>query len=233
VFCLYAEDADIFRDDQFHEYPAPDLAAFPYVNGGLFSEEIDIPIATAGLRETILQEASLGFDWSDISPTIFSDPVARTRNARLREYQSRLASLSFLDPACGSGNFLTETHLCLRRFENEAIASLIGRQSLLDLDGSTVKVSISQFHGIETNDFAVAVAKTALVSTNSACQGEAPAILWKPLFADGISIDFAHRTFRWDSESSGRAHVHCVIAGLSRRPPDSALRPCRSTTADG
>ena len=57
--------------------------------------------------------------------------------------------------------------------------------------------------------------QTALVSTNSICQGEQVANLWQPLFEDGIRIDFAHRTFRWDSEASLKAHVHCIIVGFS------------------
>ena len=57
--------------------------------------------------------------------------------------------------------------------------------------------------------------KTALVSTNSICQGEQVANLWEPLMQDGIVINFAHRTFRWDSEASIKAHVHCVIVGFS------------------
>ena len=72
-----------------------------------------------------------------------------------------MASLTFLDPACGSGNFLTETYICLRRLENRIIAALQRGQREFDL-GLSVKVSIAQFHGIEINDFAVAVAKTAL-----------------------------------------------------------------------
>ena len=60
--------------------------------------------------------------------------------------------------------------------------------------------------------------RTALVSTNSVSQGESVAILWKPLFEDGVHIDFAHRTFRWDSEASIKAHVHCVIIGFSIAP---------------
>ncbi len=57
--------------------------------------------------------------------------------------------------------------------------------------------------------------RAALVSTNSVSQGESVAILWKPLFENGVHIDFAHRTFRWDSEASIKAHVHCVIIGFS------------------
>ena len=457
VFCLYAEDAGIFADDQFHDWLAaipthrlrqalldlfavldtpkearsryldPALAAFPYVNGSLFSGASEIPQFTEDLRTALLEKASLGFDWAEISPTIFGavfestlnpetrrsggmhytsienihkviDPlflddlraeldgileatatgatgtagtkgtgtVAREAQARLRAFQDKLAGLSFLDPACGSGNFLTETYLSLRKLENEAIAALIGPQSLLDLEGNpvTVKVKISQFHGIEINDFAVSVAKTALwiaesqmlaqtakllhrnldflplktaadiregnalrmdwhelcsnqsmrveklnveklksaanfstsqplnlstcfsyiignppfvghqyrspeqaddmdtvyadwsdtnygkldyvcawykkaadimrgtsthaafVSTNSIVQGESVAAMWKPLFSRaGLQIDFAHRPFRWDSESAGVAHVHCVIVGFSMGDAASSRVP--------
>jgi hypothetical protein len=63
--------------------------------------------------------------------------------------------------------------------------------------------------------------RVALVSTNSVSQGESVANLWKPLFEDGIHIDFAHRTFRWDSEASLKAHVHCVIIGFSIAPSNN------------
>ena len=243
---------------------------------------------------------------------------------QLLKFQNKLSSLKFLDPACGSGNFLTETYLSLRRLENEALKLIYGNVRLLGDIIDPIKVHISQFYGIEINDFAVAVAKTALwiaesqmmretedimqktmnflplktnanivegnalrldwssvvspnelnyimgnppfvgarlmtkaqkdellsvfgenwknignldyvagwykkaaefmrgleikaalVSTNSITQGEQAAILWKPLFESGIHIDFSWRTFRWDSESSGKAHVHCVIIGFS------------------
>ena len=75
--------------------------------------------------------------------------------------QTEMAALTFLDPACGSGNFLTETYICLRRLENRIIAALQRGQREFDL-GLSVKVSIAQFFGLEINDFAVAVAKTAL-----------------------------------------------------------------------
>ena len=252
--------------------------------------------------------------------------VDKTRTRKLEEYRKKLSSLTFLDPACGSGNFLTETYLSLRRLENEALKLIHNGQMLLGLD-DLIKVSIGQFYGIEINDFAVTVAKTALwiaesqmmketeeivnmtldflplksyanivegnalridwesvvlkdklnyimgnppfvgarmmspsqksdlltvfgnqwknagnldyvacwykkctdfikgtsvraalVSTNSVSQGESVANLWKPLFADGVHIDFAHRTFRWDSEASIKAHVHCVIIGFSTAP---------------
>ena len=57
--------------------------------------------------------------------------------------------------------------------------------------------------------------KVAFVSTNSISQGEQVANLWKPLMESGIRIDFAWRTFIWDSEASQKAHVHCVVVGFS------------------
>ena len=251
--------------------------------------------------------------------------VKRTRDKKLEEFQNKLASLTFFDPACGSGNFLTETYLSLRRLENEVIKEKVGGQMTLVEVNNPIRVSIQQFYGIEINDFAVTVAKTALwiaesqmleetknivygfnddflplktyvnitegnalridwndvipaeklsfimgnppfvgarwmaseqkedvekifegwksignldyvscwykkaadymgnyniraalVSTNSITQGESVSILWKPLFESGVHIDFAYRTFIWDSEASIKAHVHCVIVGFSR-----------------
>lgn len=364
------EDRDPYMED--------DLAAFPYVNGGLFADEnIEIPRFTEEIVDLLVNKASAGFDWSEISPTIFGavfestlnpetrrsggmhytslenihkviDPlflddlkaeleeikalkVAKTREQRLQEYRKKLSQLTFLDPAAGSGNFLTETYLSLRRLENEALYEENHGQMLLGVNGkyNPIQVSIGQFYGIEINDFAVTVAKTALwiaesqmmqeteklmqinlnflplksyanivegnalridwesvvpkeklnyimgnppfvgyslqskeqksdilsiyvdekgksyktagkidyvagwyfkatmlmigteirtafVSTNSITQGEQVAGVWKPLYDRfGIHIDFAHRTFRWDSEASLKAHVHCVIVGFS------------------
>lgn len=398
VFCLYAEDSGIFgkrnmfhdylqahraedrralinlfrvldqKEDERDRYLDDDLAAFPYVNGGLFAnEDIEIPRLGDEIIDLLLSRASEDFDWSAISPTIFGavfestlnpqtrrsggmhytsienihkviDPlfldtlktelndiksisVKRNRDAKLRSFQARLASLTFLDPACGSGNFLTETYLSLRRLENEVLSLLYEGQIVMDMN-DPIQVSISQFYGIEINDFAVTVAKTALwiaesqmmketedvvrmsldflplktnahivegnalqmdwedvvpkmqlnyimgnppfigytyqsteqkadlqntmagigknidyvsgwyfkaaqlmqstairtafVSTNSITQGEQVAGVWKPMFERlGIHIDFAHRTFRWDSEANLKAHVHCVIVGFS------------------
>ena len=362
----------------------PALAAFPYVNGGLFNDEdIEIPPFTEELKTLLLENASEDFNWSDISPTIFGavfestlnpetrrsggmhytsienihkliDPlfldglkaefaeikeitVDRTRKAKLESFQKKLAGLKFLDPACGSGNFLTETYISLRRLENEMLSLLHRGQIMLDV-GDPIQVSIGQFYGIEINDFAVTVAKTALwiaesqmmketedvvhmsldflplksyanitegnalqvdwasvvpkhelnyimgnppfvgyslqskaqkddilsvyvdekgkpyktagkidyvsgwyfkaaqlmqgtavrtafVSTNSITQGEQVAGVWKPLYERfGIHIDFAHRTFRWDSEASIKAHVHCVIVGFSNEPNPAPKR---------
>ena len=362
-------DQDIPQRDKYLD---DDLAAFPYVNGGLFADEdIEIPRLGDEVIDLILHRGSEDFDWSAISPTIFGavfestlnpetrrsggmhytsienihkliDPlfldglkaefaeieavtVERTRKAKLEAFQRKLAGLKFLDPACGSGNFLTETYISLRRLENETLSLLHKGQIMLDI-GNPIQVSISQFYGIEINDFAVTVAKTALwiaesqmmketedvvhmtldflplksyanivegnalrtewtdvipkyeldyimgnppfvgarmmgseqkddvnaifpgwknagnldyvscwykkaadlmaetsiraalVSTNSVTQGEAVANLWKPLFESGVHIDFAHRTFRWDSEAKIKAHVHCVIVGFSTAP---------------
>ena len=188
----------------------PTLAAFPYVNGGLFADEdVEIPPFTEEARELLLEKASDDFDWSDISPTIFGavfestlnpetrrsggmhytsienihkviDPlflneleeefnniasiaVERTRNKKLEDFQDKLASLTFFDPACGSGNFLTETYICLRRMENDVLKLLYNGQVTFGFSNSNpIKVSISQFYGIEINDFAVTVAKAAL-----------------------------------------------------------------------
>jgi hypothetical protein len=238
VFCLYAEDAEIFAHDQFHDYLAhyeademrnalirlfevlntpiekrskyikDDLKAFPYTNGGLFAEEIEIPQFTEELKDALLQNASLDFDWSEISPTIFGavfestlnpetrrsggmhytsienihkliDPlflndlraeldsileekIEKQRQKKLDQFQDKLASLTFLDPACGSGNFLTETYLSLRRLENEVIRERYHGQTMMGAFVNPIKVSINQFYGIEINDFAVTVATTAL-----------------------------------------------------------------------
>lgn len=256
--------------------------------------------------------------------TIKEIKVKKTKDKKLDEFQNKLASLTFLDPACGSGNFLTETYLSLRRLENEVIKEKLDGQMTLGEARNPIHVSIQQFYGIEINDFAVTVGKTALwiaesqmmeetknivygfnddflplktyvnitegnalrlnwndiisadrlnyimgnppfvgarwiskdqkkdmeyvfrgikdfgnldfvtawykkasdyienkkilvayVSTNTITQGEQPAIFWKPLFDKGIHINFAYRTFRWDSEANLKAHVHCVIIGFS------------------
>lgn len=241
VFCLYAEDAGLFTnhifsnyihnakasdlrrklidlfntldtdDENRDKYLEDELQKFPYVNGGLFRENIEIPQLTEPIKDAILH-AGDDFDWHTISPVIFGslmeetlshdqrrkggmhyttvknihrliDPLflddlkneiaqieidqkisEKVRKNKLEKYQDKLASLQFLDPACGSGNFLTETFLCLRKLENRAIELMLGGQGYVDLGdkNSLIKVSIDQFHGIEINDFAVCVAKTAL-----------------------------------------------------------------------
>ena len=200
-------DTKIEERDPYLANDDPMLADFPYVNGGMFSDEdIEIPSFTDELRELLLNNASNDFDWSDISPTIFGavfestlnpetrrqggmhytsvenihkviDPLfldklkdklfsikqykqEKRRQDKAKEFQKELAKLTFFDPACGSGNFLTETYLQLRRLENEAL-KLIYPNPQLDTE-DVIKVSIQQFYGVEINDFAVSVAKTAL-----------------------------------------------------------------------
>ena len=259
VFCLYAEDAEIFGGHgKFHDYMLrhqndarralidlfqvldtkpehrdpymdDDLAAFPYVNGGLFADEnIIIPRLDETIVDLLLHRASSDFDWSSISPTIFGavfestlnpetrrsggmhytsienihkviDPlflddlkaelaeiqsitVETTRKRRLKDYQHKLAGLKFLDPACGSGNFLTETYISLRKLENEALRSLSDQIMLGDVT-NPIQVSIGQFYGIEINDFAVTVAKTALWIAESQMMKETEDIMH-------MSLDF-------------------------------------------
>ena len=212
------------KPEERDPYLEPALAAFPYVNGGLFSDEnIEIPMFTEEIRDLILKDASENFNWSDISPTIFGavfestlnpetrrsggmhytsienihkviDPlflddlkaeltdiekiqVKNTRKKKLRQFQDKLASLQFLDPACGSGNFLTETYLSLRRLENQVVRDLTGGQMVLGDVLDPIKVSITQFHGIEINDFAVTVAKTALWIAESQMMQETEEII--------------------------------------------------------
>ena len=215
--------------DPYLQDDNPDLAAFPYVNGGLFSDEdIEIPPFTDEIRELLLVKASENFNWAEISPTIFGAvfestlnpetrrsggmhytsienihkvidplfldelkneldeistiPVERTKKAKLRAFQHKLASLTFLDPACGSGNFLTETYLSLRRLENKILLELShGQVTMYSASESPIQVSISQFYGIEINDFAVTVAKTALWIAESQMMKETEKILLVPL----------------------------------------------------
>ena len=406
-------DRDPFMDEKYR--------AFPYVNGNLFKEQPGevIPRISEETANILLDQASLGFDWSEISPTIFGavfestlnpetrrkggmhytsienihkviDPLfldarkaelteiksvknTKERNTKLQEFRKSLGEETFFDPACGSGNFLTETYISLRNLENEALAEQHNGEAILDVMGDEIFVNIHQFYGIEINDFAATVAKTALwiaecqmmqktaeilhrnleflplksygnitvgnalqidwsslrgsvppmslrgvdastslrgtdtltslrgaegdeaiyrtsvpsfdyiignppfigarlmdseqkkdmvgvfgskwknignmdyvcgwykkcadlitgaktkcalVSTNSVSQGEQVANLWEPLFNQGIQIDFAYRTFRWDSESNSKAHVHCVIIGFSCCDESSLPRHC-------
>ncbi|OUN41791.1 DNA methyltransferase [Enorma massiliensis] len=399
IFMLYAEDADLLQSHsafgdfcrrdphklrgrlmelfrvidtpvtERDEYMDGELAAFPYVNGGLFSDSsIVIPQMTDEIAQAIV-DASEGFMWRDISGVIFGGVFEGTLNPETRHaggmhYTSvenierclkplfldelwdelhraegersnakrkqmlnalhdKIASITIGDPACGSGNFLTEAYRQLRTIENRIIEDENGDQTVLSLD-NPIRVSLDQLCGIEINDFAVAVAKTALwiteeqmlrktqeilptysfdflplrnlsniregnalttdwsevfpsdltylvgnppflgarnqtkeqkaellsvfdgaknagnidycgawymkaarftqgkrtrcalVSTNSICQGEQVANLWKPLVDLGIHIDFAHTTFRWDNEAADKAHVFCIIVGFSR-----------------
>ena len=203
--------------DRYLKDDDPLLAAFPYVNGGLFEDDdIEIPPFTEEIMDLLLHKASDDFDWSGISPTIFGavfestlnpetrrsggmhytslenihkviDPlflddlteeleeikkidVLRSKKKKLEDFQDKLASLTFLDPAAGSGNFLTESYRCIRKLENEVIKTLQvlkkgGAEGQITFgfeNANPIKVSISQFYGIEINDFAVTVARTAL-----------------------------------------------------------------------
>ncbi|MDR2599608.1 MAG: N-6 DNA methylase [Oscillospiraceae bacterium] len=104
--------------------------------------------------------------------------IEKTKNAKLLEFQKKLASLAFLDPACGSGNFLTETYICLRQLENELLSELQrGQITIGEEFHNPIKVSIKQFYGIEINDFAVTVAKTALWIAESQMMKETEMIL--------------------------------------------------------
>lgn len=213
--------------EQRDKYLEDELAAFAYVNGGLFSDKtIEIPQFTDELKEALLTKASVGFDWSEISPTIFGalfegtlnpetrrgngmhytsienihkviDPLflndlkeefakikemkqVNTRRQALSAFQDKLASLTFFDPACGSGNFLTETFLSLRHLENDVIRAMFDGENILQLD-ILVKVNIAQFYGIEINDFACSVAKTALWIAENQTLQETAAIAGRPM----------------------------------------------------
>lgn len=361
------EDRDPYEDE--------DLAIFPYVNGGLFADShILIPPFTQEAYDLLVNRASEGFDWSEISPTIFGSVFESTLNAETRRqggmhytsvenihkvidplfldelkaafealkksvrggvitpkkraefqhFQEKLGRLKFLDPACGSGNFLTETYLSLRKLENDVLRFIYGGQQSFS-EVSPIQVHINQFYGIEINDFAVAVAQAALwiaesqmmnatreivqinddflplksaahivegnalrmdwndvvpaaelnyimgnppfvghqhrtasqkedmelvfhgskesygkvdyvgawfeksakfiqnssihcafVATNSICQGESVAALWRNIIGNlNVNITFAYETFKWVSEASDMAAVHCVIIGFS------------------
>ena len=102
--------------------------------------------------------------------------VPKIRNDKAEAFREKLSKLTFFDPACGSGNFLTETYISLRRLENEALELVTGGQMLLDF-GDVIKVSIGQFYGIEINDFAVTVAKTALWIAESQMMKETEEIM--------------------------------------------------------
>lgn len=108
---------------------------------------------------------------------ILDEKVERTKRKKLEAFQTKIASLTFLDPACGSGNFLTETYISLRRMENRVIRELYKGQAMLGAFINPVKVGIHQFYGIEINDFAVTVAKTALWIAEAQMLAETEAIV--------------------------------------------------------
>ncbi|MCR5172740.1 MAG: methylase [Treponema sp.] len=220
------------KEEERDEYLEESLAAFPYVNGGLFTEEDKtIPPLTEDIKELLVKHASSEFDWSEISPTIFGaifestlnpqtrrsggmhytsienihkviDPLflddlkaefeelkqiknTANRIEKVKEFHKRLGTLKFLDPACGSGNFLTETYLSLRKLGNECIKVELnigeGELALAYKAEDLIQVSIQQFYGIEINDFAAVVAKTALWIAESQMMKETAKIIEKEL----------------------------------------------------
>lgn len=193
-------ERDPFLSDEFKQ--------FKYVNGGMFSDEnIVVPQFTPELKDLIVNEAGKGFNWTNISPTIFGavfestlnpdtrrssgmhytsienihkviDPLflndlraefdkiqnmgnSHQRIDRAKEFQEMIGRLKFFDPACGSGNFLTETFLSLRKLENQCLQIIYENQPILATE-NIVQVKIQNFYGIEINDFAVSVARTAM-----------------------------------------------------------------------
>lgn len=321
------EIADLILTDGSENFNWANIS--PTIFGSLFESTLN-PITR---REGGMHYTSIENIHKVIDPLFLNDLENEFREIKklgfhkklkeLVEFQQKLASLKFLDPACGSGNFLTETYICLRRLENKVISLLSqGQQYFSDASFSPIRVSISQFYGIEINDFAVSVAQTALwiaesqmrqeteeiikltddflplkslnhivegnalridwndvvpssklsyimgnppfvgtkyqskehksdvlfvnpklkstdyvacwfykaallcqksnikvalVATNSITQGEQVEPIWDLLLHEvGVSIDFAYRTFRWDSEATTKAQVHCVIIGFSK-----------------
>ena len=210
-------------------YLDAELAKFPYVNGGLFNKQdlLEIPQFTESISNLLLNDCSEGFDWSDISPTIFGALFEDTMNPETREagsmhytsvenihkvidplflnalnkefkdilqlridkdrrralqfFQEKIAKLTFFDPACGSGNFLTETYLSLRKLENEILTILSDGTLSLNGDFSPIKVRIENFYGLEVNDFAVTVAKAALWIAEAQMMKETEHIVQKDL----------------------------------------------------
>lgn len=141
----------------------------PTIFGGVFESTLNPETRRAGgMHYTSIENIHKVIDplfLDDLKEELFqikAMPVEKKRIAMAKEFQDKLASLKFLDPACGSGNFLTETYLSLRRLENDAIRIIYKGQMMLGEFRNPIKVSINQFYGIEINDFAVSVAMTAL-----------------------------------------------------------------------
>ncbi len=254
----------------------------------------------------------------------------RGNRHKLEAFHRRLKTLSFLDPACGCGNFLVISYRELRELELQVLRAAHelsdhkGQQSV-DVN-SLIGVNVDQFYGIEIEEFPAQIAQVALwlvdhqmnlrvseefglyyariplrnsphirhanalrldwnevlpagrcgfvmgnppfigkkeqtlqqkadfepvmkvikgfgvldfvaawyvkatnymrsadsesaprvafVSTNSITQGEQVGVLWSWMLAQGVHIQFAHRTFQWSNEAKGNAAVHCVIVGF-------------------
>ena len=141
----------------------------PTIFGGVFESTLNPETRRAGgMHYTSIENIHKVIDplfLDDVKKDladIKAEPSEKKRIAKAREFQDRLAGLKFLDPACGSGNFLTETFISLRRLENEALRIIYKGQMVLGDLANPIKVSIGQFYGIEINDFAVSVSMTAL-----------------------------------------------------------------------
>lgn len=179
-------DGGLFRE-KIHIPPLTEEAKQAIIDAGSFSWQNINPVIFGSLMEETLSHTERrqgGMHYTSvesihrvIDPLFLNDLRdefhiiaadsrlgTRARQTRLEKFRDKLASLQFLDPACGSGNFLTETFRCLRRLENDCLNLELQGRGVLDLGGDLrpFKVSISQFHGIEINDFACAVARTAL-----------------------------------------------------------------------
>ncbi len=240
LFCLFAEDTDIFDWNSFTRFvqtskkdgsdlgsrlarlfqvlnqdtaarstalDAP-FTSFPYVNGGLYAEKLDIADMTVAHRAALLQCCQ--FDWSRISPGVFGslfqgvmdkkerrakgahytseenirrviDPLflddlkaefakLRTGAAKkksLEQFHQKLATLRFLDPACGCGNFLVVAYRELRALELDVLRAHYGDQLPLGLDvGDLARLNVDQFYGIELEEFPALIAETALWLTD-------------------------------------------------------------------
>lgn len=259
------------KEDDRDAYESQKLLDFPYVNGGLFAGDIEIPQLTDEICQLILEDMSEKLDWSKISPTIFGavfestlnpetrrsggmhytsirdihkviDPLFLNdlqtefddilhnpklsnpkRKASLEAFQNRLSQVHFLDPACGSGNFLTETYLSIRRLENKVIEHLLKGMMVLEF-ANPVKVSIGQFAGIEINDFAVTVARTALWIAESQMIKETEAIVnqtidFFPLKTDAKIVEGNALRMDWNEVISKYACTY-----IMGNPPFSAGR---------
>ena len=104
----------------------------------------------------------------------------RRRRRELLAFQERIAAMTFFDPACGSGNFLTETYLSLRRLENEVVRAAAvdtADMAVLGEAFTPIRVSIDRFYGIEINDFAVVVARTAMWIAETGMKRETASIV--------------------------------------------------------
>ncbi|MDO4604652.1 MAG: N-6 DNA methylase [Helcococcus sp.] len=326
---LNKEIIDIILDQASYNFDWSNIS--PTIFGGVFESTLNPETRRAGgMHYTSIENIhklinplfmnDLNEEFSEINKI----GVEKRRKQKLLEFHEKISNLVFFDPAAGSGNFLTETFIQLRKLENKILEIIYGNQMFMGDVDSPVKISIDHFYGIEINDFAATVAKTALwiaeaqmfmktkeilhfksdflpiksypnitvgnalrldweeivpkdkldyimgnppfvgarlmnkeqkddisqvfgklkgagnldyvacwykkaadfikdaiiqvafVSTNSITQGEQVSILWEPLITDNkITINFAYRTFKWDSEASLKAQVHVVIVGFS------------------